>query len=94
MKRRPPEQSKTIQNVIDSGEVIRAHCQNWECRHSAELDMLALREKFGGRAYFMASDVEPWLRCTKCHGRKAGIICTPGNAKQYGGNPYLKAKGG
>lgn len=93
MRDRPADQKKTIQNVVDAGEAIRAHCHNWECRHSAELDMLALREKFGGQAYFMASDVEPWLRCTKCGGRRAGIICTP-SAKQYGPNPYAKAKGG
>lgn len=85
---------KTIQEIIDRGETIRAHCFNWQCHHSAVLDMLALRDKFRPKAAFMHDNVVPWLRCSKCGGDKCGIICTPGDVKQYGGNPYLKAKGG
>jgi hypothetical protein len=84
--------NKTIQDVIESGETITAYCHASLCNHSAVLDMLALRDRFGPDHGAMHDDLVPLLKCAKCGSKKVGIICTPGS-KQYGGNPYLKAKG-
>jgi len=85
--------TNTIQGIIDRGETIRAYCHNTSCHHNAVLDVLALRDRFGPD-YRMRSDyLIPKLRCTKCGGKSVGIICTPGT-REYGGNPYEKAKGG
>jgi len=83
---------RTIQDVIDSGDTIRAYCHAYQCNHSAVLDMIALRDRFGPDHGAMHDDLVPKLRCIKCGGKKVGIISTPGT-KEYGGNPYLKSKG-
>lgn len=83
---------RTIQDVIDSGDTIRAYCHAHLCNHSAVLDMIALRDRFGPDHGAMHDDLVPKLRCLRCGGKKVGIISTPGT-KEYGGNPYLKSKG-
>jgi len=83
---------KTIQDVIDEGETITAYCHAYLCNNKSVLDMLALRDRFGPDHGAMHDDLVPKLRCTKCGGRKVGVICTPGS-KEYGGNPYLKMNG-
>lgn len=46
----------------------------------------------------LAAEESPYVNCSsacacsKCGGKEAGVICTS-DAEQYGGNPYLKAKG-
>ena len=75
---------KTIQDSIDRGETIRAYCHVHLCHHNAVVDMLALRDRLGPDHGAMHDDLTPKLRCTKCGGRKVGLICTP-NARQYSG---------
>lgn len=87
---------KTIQDAINSGDSIWAWCYRTLCGHGTRLDLLALRDRLGPDHGVMHDDLAPKLRCTKCNGvrgRDIGIRITPGT-KEYGGNPYAKARGG
>lgn len=84
----------TIQDAIDRGESIRVYCN--VCQHNALLDLLALRDKFGPGFSILRKDLAPRLRCAACDPsspRNVSLICTPGT-REYGGNPYTKAKDG
>lgn len=83
----------TIQQRIDLGDTIHVYCHNSHCHHNAALDLLALRDKLGPDHGAMRDDLVPKLRCSKCGGKDVGIIISPGT-KEYGGNPYQKARGG
>ncbi|MCO5164650.1 MAG: hypothetical protein M9939_26530 [Mesorhizobium sp.] len=82
----------TIQDVIESGDRIRVHCHNHRCHHGADLDMIALRDRFGPDHGAMYNDLVPKLRCSKCGGKKVGIICTPGT-KEYDGRAWRDSTG-
>ncbi len=88
----------TIQGMIDGGYLARAYCHNKACGHHAELDWLALRDRLGPDHGSMRDDIVPKLKCSKCGGRKIGLIISPDPAKTAGmshaGNAYQKAKGG
>ncbi len=82
----------TIEQAIDRGESIRASCN--VCRHHALLDLLAIRDKFGPGLSVLRKDLVPRLRCTGCNTKNnASLTCTPGT-REYGGNPYTKARDG
>lgn len=83
----------TVEEVIKRGETIRAYCHNSACHHNAVLDALAIRDRFGPDFEMTHDNLTPKLRCIRCGGRDVGIIRTPGT-KEYGGNPYLKSRGG
>ncbi len=83
---------RTIQDVIDSGDTVTFFCHTYLCFNKSIIDMLALRDRLGPDHGAMHDDLVPKLRCTKCGKRSVGLTCTPGT-KEYGGNPYLKAKG-
>jgi len=85
--------NSTIQGMIDGGYSTRAYCQNAKCGHYADLDWPALRDRLGPDHGSMHDDIVPLLVCSKCGGKDIGLIMTPGT-KEYGGNPYGRAKGG
>lgn len=85
--------NRTIQGMIDGGYKTRAYCHNPRCGHHAEIDWLALRVKLGPDHGALHDDIVPKMVCSKCGGKAIGLIVTPGT-KEYGGNPYEKAKGG
>lgn len=87
------QSSGTIQGVIDLGHRLTAWCQNPQCGHRADLDMLALRDRFGPDHGAMYNDLVPKLVCSKCGGTQVGLTVTTGE-KQRGSNPYEQAKGG
>ncbi len=72
----------TIQTFIESGDKLRVYCHNSSCNHHAELDMLALRDRLGPDHGAMHDDLVPKLKCSKCGGKKVGLIHTPGS-KEY-----------
>lgn len=72
----------TIQEFIDSGDKLRVYCHASHCNHHAELDMLMLRDKLGPDHGAMHDDLVPLLRCSKCGGKKVGLIRSPGT-KEY-----------
>jgi hypothetical protein len=82
----------TFDKLIKGRETVTAYCETNLCHHSAALDLITLRDRFGGNHSAMAWDINPRLRCTVCGKKNATIRLTPGT-KEYGGNPYLKSKG-
>lgn len=70
--------NRTIQDQIDNGATVRVYCHNQRCRHSAVLDLLKLRDKLGPDHGAMHDDLAWKLRCSKCGGKKVGLIYAPG----------------
>jgi len=84
----------TIQQRIDRRETVSVYCHNPRCQHGANLDLLMLRDKLGPDHGAMHDDLVPKLRCSKCQGKKVGIIIhvdtsRTGDLK----SPYERAKG-
>lgn len=85
----------TVQSLIDGGMKLHAYCHEPTCRHNQTLDLLKLRDKLGPDAEAMADDLLPKLRCSKCGGRKIGLIYSPETKARMGGAyNYLKASQG
>ena len=88
----------TIQGMIDGGFITTAYCHNSKCQHHAELDWFALRDKLGPDHGSMRDDIVPKLKCSKCGGRKIGLIMSPDPAKTVGmasyRNSHERPKGG
>lgn len=83
--------NSTLQGAIDMGQRTRATCNR--CGHHSLLDLLALRDKLGPDHGALHKDLVPLLRCSKCGGKNIGLTAIPGS-REYGGNPYTKAKDG
>lgn len=83
--------NSTLQGAIDLGMGIRANCR--DCGHNALLDLLALRDKLGPDHGALHKDLAPLLVCKECRGKNIGMTAIPGT-REYGGNPYTKAKDG
>lgn len=62
----------TIQAAIDNRDTITAWCEAAYCHHHSNLDLVALRERFGPAHGAMARDLVPKLRCTKCEAKGIG----------------------
>lgn len=91
---------ETIQTFIDSGDRLEAWCHNPACNHHQRLDMIALREKLGPDHGSMHDDLVPLLYCSKCGGKKIGLIrqARGNDEKSMRGvhnhtNSYAKSKG-
>lgn len=68
---------ETIQSFIDSGDVLTAYCHNPKCHHHGRLDMMLLRDRLGPDHGSMHDDLVPKLKCSRCGGRKLGLIRSP-----------------
>lgn len=77
----------TIQQVIDTGDTIMAHCFSGACHHSQALDMMALREKLGPDFVADHWNLTPLLRCTVCGSKKVGITLHQKSNEKYCGAP-------
>lgn len=85
----------TFQSLIDEKAKLRANCGNPTCMRSAELDLVALRDKYGPDGSAMHADIAHKLRCTKCGDPRTFLTVHVDTAKPSGWvNPYIKAKGG
>lgn len=73
----------TIQEFIETGDRLTAWCQDVKCRHHAVLDMAALRDRLGPDHGAMHDDLVPLLKCSKCRGKKIGLIRSPRGNGQY-----------
>lgn len=76
--------SWTIQELINDGMYVTAYCENPQCRHNAELDLEALRDRLGPDHPAMRWDILPKLVCSKCGGRNLDLKCAPDPAKVKG----------
>lgn len=90
----------TIQSLIDDNMKLHAYCHEPSCRHHQSLDLVKLRDRLGPDAPAMADDLITRLRCSKCGGKKIGLIYSPETGINWGGahslsgpNAYAKAKG-
>jgi hypothetical protein len=88
----------TVQSLIDGKMTVTAYCHAVQCGHHQVLNLEKLRDRLGPDAPAMAVDLEPKLVCSKCRGKKLGLIYAPDDAKVFGmgkatGNQYAKAKG-
>ena len=64
----------TIQERIDRGERIMAHCQSPTCYSpDRELDLHALRTKLGPDHGAMHDSLVPLLKCSVCGSKNVGI---------------------
>lgn len=64
----------TIQERIDRGERVFAHCQSPTCYSpSRELDLEALKAKLGPDHGAMHDSLVPKLRCSVCGSKNVGI---------------------
>ena len=88
----------TVQSLIDGKMTVTAYCHSTQCGHHQVLDLEKLRDILGPDAPAMADDLEPKLVCSKCRGKKLGLIYAPDSEKVSGMgkvvSPYAKAKGG
>lgn len=88
----------TVQSLIDRKMTVTAYCHAVQCGHHHVLDLEKLRERLGPDGPAMADDLEPKLVCSKCGGKKLGLIYAPDSEKVPGMgkvvSPYAKAKGG
>lgn len=75
--------NKTIADMIENGGNIRVYCHASTCHHSATLDLITLRDRLGPDHGAMHDDLAHKLRCSKCGGKKVGLIYSPGT-KEYG----------
>lgn len=80
----------TVQSLIDEGYKLHAYCHDPRCQHSQKLDLEALKARLGPDHSMMHDDLAPKLKCSKCGGKKIGLIFSP--AQKAYGNPYMKAK--
>ncbi|WP_394890476.1 hypothetical protein ACG873_03580 [Mesorhizobium sp. AaZ16] len=89
---------ETIQSFIDSGDTLTAYCHNSRCHHRQVLEMTKLRDRLGPDHGAMHDDLVPLLVCSKCGGKKIGLIRSPkGNERRLPGgahNSYQLAKDG
>ena len=67
----------TFQKLIDSRFTVTAYCNAQYCHHNKELDLVALRDRFGPDGPAMAADLKPKLRCEKCGSRDVSTIYSP-----------------
>ena len=67
----------TLAELICEDMTVTAYCQSAGCHHKQAIDLRRLAEKFGPDARAMASDLRPWLRCSKCGGKDVGLIYSP-----------------
>jgi len=88
----------TVQEFIDSGDSYFWYCRNPDCDHSAKLDMLRFRERFGPDHGCLAPEIIPRLHCTECGGNEIGLTRQPKGDEDRQSTPpinaYLKARGG
>ena len=64
----------TIQERIDEGQRIFAHCDEPTCYSpSRELDLVALKAKLGPDHGTMHDDLVPLLKCSVCGSKNVGI---------------------
>lgn len=75
--------SGTIQGLIDGEYLLTAYCHNPRCNHSAGLDLLALRDKLGPDHGSLHDDLAPLLVCSRCKGKKVGLILAPAKTPRY-----------
>jgi hypothetical protein len=83
----------TVQELIDGGYKLHAHCHNWHCQHNQVLDLVKLRERLNPDHSTLHDDLVPKLKCSKCGGKKIGLIKTPPSNSTGWVNPYIKSKG-
>jgi hypothetical protein len=82
----------TIQDLIDNQMRVSVHCNAYDCRHSAKLDLQALGERLGFD-FVTIGDPQPLvakLRCSKCGGKDLGLILSPGSG--YSGPSFPVAE--
>jgi hypothetical protein len=82
----------TIQQLIDGEYTIHAYCHGRLCSHHQKLDLEKLKASLGGDFKLTHDTLTPKLRCTKCGGKKVGLIVSP--PKMGFGNPYQRQKEG
>lgn len=83
----------TVQELIDGDYTLHAHCHNWHCQNNQALDLADLRERLGPDHSILHDDLAPKLKCSKCGGKKVGIIISPPTGPSGWVNPYIKSKG-
>ncbi|MER9164418.1 hypothetical protein [Mesorhizobium sp. M0715] len=86
----------TFQSLIDANMQVTAYCRN--CIHYKVIDLVGLRDKYGGDVNAMNGRLAPRLVCTKCGTNKPELRYTPDSSKVPGmgnaaANAYAKAKG-
>lgn len=87
----------TIQELIDDGMSVHAYCHAKSCHHHAEVPLGVLRDRRGPEHPAMADDLERHLKCSKCGGKRLGLIYTPnddGRSDMALKNAYRWAKDG
>lgn len=65
----------TLQKLIDDDMTVTAWCN--ACNAHRELDLPALRDRFGPDAPAMRGDLVPKLKCVRCGGKNVGLIYMP-----------------
>ncbi len=79
---------QTIQSMIDEGYKLHAYCHNPRCQHNQKLDLEKLKERLGPDHGTMHDDLVPKMRCSKCGGKKVGLIVSPPMTGY--GNPFQR----
>ena len=71
-------------DMLATGHKLTAFCSNVDCRHCAELDLVALAERFGAEHGGLLADIGWRLRCSACGKRGCSLILAPDLAPHNG----------
>ncbi len=71
------ESLTTVGPLIDGGYRIAVYCEEQNCNHRGEIDLVALEERYGPGCPTMYKDLKPWLTCTRCGARNASVRLQP-----------------
>lgn len=83
----------TIQALIDGDMSVTAYCHNSACHHYGKLDLLKMREKLGPDAPAMEGDIRDKIRCSKCGGKRLGLIYSPLATSKASADKLRKKRG-
>lgn len=86
--------SNSIQQRIDWGHTMHVYCHNPKCQHRSTLDLLKLRDRLGPDHGALSDDLMPHLVCSKCGGRKIGLIYGPDSYETAAGRAAREAREG
>jgi hypothetical protein len=75
----------TLGDLIDQGYTLTASCEAdpHNCRHSQEIDLVALAKRLGRDHSYLRQNLSHKLRCSRCGARGPGFVI--GSPNGYNG---------
>lgn len=80
-----PTAIATLSDLQEDGYSLYADCMAEGCHNSAPLDLEVLMRKLGRNHSYLAADLCPKLRCSKCSQKQLLLALVPRDIKARGG---------